>query len=46
MVHVAPWGPRERAPKSQNHANFKVTSSSDPEVEQLSYIQIPSYVKK
>ena len=34
-----PWGPRERAPKGQNHANFKVTSS-DPEVhvEQSSYV--------
>ena len=37
---MVPWGPRERAPKGQNHANFKVTSSSDPEVhvEQLSYM--------
>ena len=39
-----PWGPRERAPEGQNHANFKVTSSPDPEVEQSSY-QMPSYVK-
>ena len=30
-------GPRERAPKGQNHANFKVISS-DPEVEQSSYV--------
>ena len=33
MVHVAPMGAQ-----GQNHANFKVTSSSDPEVEQLSYV--------
>ena len=32
------WGPRERASKGQNQANFKVTSSSDPEVEQSSYV--------
>ena len=29
--------PKERAPKGQNHANFKVTSSSDPEVETVKY---------
>ena len=33
-----PWGPRKRAPRGQNHVNFKVTSSSDPEVEQSSYV--------
>ena len=33
-----PWGPRQRAPKGQNHANLKVTSSPDPEVEQSSYV--------
>ena len=32
------WGPRKRAPKGQNHANLKVPSSSDPEVEQSSYV--------
>ena len=31
------WGPRGRAPKGQNHAHFKVTSS-DPEVEHSSYV--------
>ena len=35
---MAPMGARERVPKGQNHANFKVTSSPDPEVEQSSYV--------
>ena len=35
-----PWGPRKRAPKGLNHVNFKVTSSSDPEVEQSCYVDL------
>ena len=34
-------GPRERAPKGpKNHANFKVISSSDPEVETVKLCSI------
>ena len=36
MVH------RKRAPNGPNHVNFKVTSSSDPEVEQSSYVHVES----
>ena len=38
MVHVDPMGAQGESPKGQNHANFKITSSPDPEVEQSSFI--------
>ena len=31
-------GAQGKGSQAQHHANFKVTSSSDPEVEQLSYV--------
>ena len=37
-VHVDPMGAQGEGPKGQIHANFKITSSPDPEVEQSIYV--------
>ena len=37
-MYVDPMGAQGESPKGQNHANFKITSSPDPEVEQSSYV--------